>query len=69
MFNIFKGLRLKEVEGFNKHAVAKLEHADLPELSFRCDHPKYLRMKKLEQRFLQLFHLNVDDLSPVSSTR
>lgn len=54
LLKIFPGLRFKEEDsGLNQKQFAKLEHEILPASTFRTYHPRYLRMKGLENLVLE----------------
>jgi hypothetical protein len=47
--NIFEQIKFVEVDGFNINDLCQLKHPDLPILTFRTDHPKSLRIRKIEE--------------------
>lgn len=50
--NIFKGIEFKELPNWKSRQFCQLSHPDLPELTFRSYHPKSLRIRKLEDKFI-----------------
>lgn len=47
--NIFNKIKFIEVDGFDINTLCLLKHPDLPILTYRTYHPKYLRLKKIEE--------------------
>ena len=50
--NIFKDIEFIEIPDFTVREFCKLKHPDLPENSYRSHHPKSLRIRKLENGFV-----------------
>jgi hypothetical protein len=53
--DIFKGVEFTPIEGWATSQFCQLKHPDLPVNSFRSYHPKSLRLRKLESRFIEFF--------------
>jgi hypothetical protein len=51
--NIFPKIVFTEVEGFSLNQLSRLKHPDLPPLTFRTYHPRYLRISGLEEDFVE----------------
>lgn len=51
--NIFPEVEFIEIEGFSLKQFSRLKHRDLPNLTFRTYHPKYLRISGLEANFIE----------------
>ena len=51
--NIFPQIEFVEVDGFDIGTLCQLKHPNLPSLTFRTYHPKYLRIKGLEESFIK----------------
>jgi len=49
---IFSEVELLKVDGFTTKELCQLKHPNLPELSFRTYHPKFLRINRKEGKFL-----------------
>lgn len=60
LIKIYEGIKFKEEENWkrNQFQLVSLKHENLPELSIRTYHPKYLRMQKHEPQFLELIKEN-----------
>lgn len=52
---IFPGIIFQEINHWSIRQFCKLIHSDLPENSYRSYHPKSLRIRKLEFRFINYF--------------
>ncbi len=52
--NIYNNIVFQKEEGWKTNQLVTLKHNNLPEISIRTYHPKYLRMKKFEQNFIEL---------------
>lgn len=50
---IFDGLIFTPITGFESRMLCRLQHTVLPLATYRTYHPKYLRIKGLENRFLE----------------
>lgn len=53
--NIFSGITYESVGEWPQSQFCKLNHSVLPTHSYRTYHPRYLRMRKLEGRFVEFF--------------
>lgn len=53
---IFPGVRYSAVEGYTEREMARLEHVELPSLSFRTYHPNYLRRSGMEEGVIRTLH-------------
>lgn len=51
---IFKNVSFERVEGWDINQVCKLKHSQLPEFTYRTHHPKSLRIRHLEDKFIEL---------------
>jgi len=51
--NIFKQIEFVEVGGFDINTLCQLKHPDLPTLTFRTYHPRYLRMSGIEESVIE----------------
>lgn len=49
---LFKDVKFNETEGWPTRQLCQLSHPSLPEKSFRTFHPKYLRIKYIEDDFI-----------------
>jgi hypothetical protein len=50
---IFKGVTFEPIEKWNVKQFCRLKHPELPEYSFRSYHPKSLRLRRLENDFIE----------------
>ena len=50
--NIFKDIEFVEIPNFTLNQFCKLKHPNLPENSYRSHHPKSLRIRHLEEKFI-----------------
>ncbi len=50
---IFDGVEFEKIEGWDMEWLVLLKHPNLPKLSIRTYHPKYIRMKKKESCFFE----------------
>ena len=50
---IFPEIEFSKVEGFLLNQLSHLKHPDLPDLTFRTYHPRYLRISGLEEDFIE----------------
>lgn len=50
---IFEGIEFEAIEGWNVKQFCRLKHPLLPQHSYRSYHPKSLRLRRLEDNFLQ----------------
>jgi hypothetical protein len=50
---IFSEIEFVSVPGFEKKALCKLKHKDLPNETYRTYHPRYLRTGKMETKFIE----------------
>jgi hypothetical protein len=46
--NIFEQIEFVEVNGFDINTLCQLKHSNLPTLTYRTYHPRYLRMSGME---------------------
>lgn len=49
---VFKDLRFNTVDGWDSKHLSRLSHPDLPGLAYRSYHPRFLRLKSMEQAFI-----------------
>ncbi len=56
--SIFHDLKIVEIAEFESRLLCKLKHPNLPEHSYRTYHPRYLRMRRHEDRVLEHFKKN-----------
>ena len=59
---IFPGVVFENIEEWNPRQFCKLIHPDLPINSFRSYHPKSLRIRKLENRFINYFENSISHI-------
>lgn len=52
---IFKGVEFIPLTGWTTAQFCQLKHPDLPRQTFRSYHPKSLRLRKLEKKFIDFF--------------
>lgn len=60
--NVFPGLEFVPIEGWNIKQFCILKHPLLPAMSFRSYHPRSLKLKNLEKKFLHYIALNCVDV-------
>ena len=53
---IFEQIEFIKVDGFDIDRFCQLKHPDLPILTFRTYHPKYLRMSGMEESVIDFIH-------------
>ena len=53
LLNIFPGIEMIEIPGWNINQLCLLKHPSLPVYTFRSYHPKSLRLRRLESTFIQ----------------
>jgi len=53
--NLFENIEFNEVESFQNMHLSRLYHKLLPINTYRTYHPKYLRLRKLEEKFVNYF--------------
>jgi hypothetical protein len=51
--NIFNEIEFIKVDGFEEKVLCQVKHPNLPELTFRTYHPRYLRMNYLEEPVIE----------------
>ncbi len=51
--SVFQDLVFEEIENWDKGQLVKLKHSALPELTFKTHHPKSLRIRQIENRFIE----------------
>lgn len=56
---IFPGVAFHEVPGHDERELARLEHPGLPHHSYRAYHPKYMRLRGLEEGFIEFIEHTV----------
>jgi len=49
----FNGVSFNKIDNWDKRQLTKLEHPLLPELTFKTHHPKSLRIRHIENRFIE----------------
>jgi len=57
---LYSGLEMYPIEGLPKNHFCRLKHQNLPTLTFRTPHPRFIRMQKWEEPFLAI----MNDLLP-----
>ena len=54
--SIFDGMLFEKIENWNSRELARISHSHLPKLSFRTHHPKSLRIRHIEDRFIEFMN-------------
>lgn len=54
--NIFPDVSFQQMQDWSTRQLSQLKHPNLPELSFRTYHPKYLRRSGLEPKFINFIN-------------
>lgn len=49
----FSGCRFESVDGFTQREMSRVHHELLPSHAYRVYHPKYMRIRGIEPRFIE----------------
>lgn len=55
---LYQDVQFENIEELNKTQFSRLNHAELPQFSIRAPHPRFMRMKKMENNFIKYIAKN-----------